>query len=245
MSYFQDFPNTFYKFGDETKPVITQDLSTYVDVLDTIKDEASVYTKYQIFDNERPDQLSFKLYGTPAFYWTFFLMNDNIREQGWPLSNTEIVNFAQRELNLNTITTRTTLSNKFRTGNTLRGVVSGATGLIDHRHLDLGQLVMSNVTGTFTVGEALQEFDPSDNLLNDIPAAVYSYAAEYLSAHHYEDANGLHADIDPTVGPGALLTEVTYLDRYIKMNDALKEIRVIKKDMVFKVVEAFNEAVRS
>jgi len=245
MSYFQDFPNTFYKFGDETKSVIAQDLSAYVDIIDTIKDEVSIYTKYQIFDNERPDQLSFKLYGTTEYYWTFFLMNDNIREQGWPLSNTEIVKFAQAELTLNTITTRVTLADKFKVGNTLEGIASGATGRIDHRHLDLGQLVLTNVSGNFTAGEGLQEKTPGGTLLNDISSAVFSYTPEYLSAHHYEDASGAHTDIDPTVGPGALLTEITYLDRYIRLNDALKEIRVIKKDSIFKVVEAFNQAVRS
>lgn len=245
MSYFQDFPNAFYKFGDETKSVIAQDLSAYVDVIDTIKDEVSIYTKYQIFDNERPDQLSFKLYGTTEYYWTFFLMNDNIREQGWPLSNTEIIKFAQAELTLNTITTRVALADKFKVGNTLEGIASGATGRIDHRHLDLGQLVLTNASGTFIAGEGLQEKTSSGTVVNDVPSAVFSYTPEYLSAHHYENANGLHVDIDPTVGPGALLTEVTYLDRYISLNNNLKDIRVIKKEMIFKVAEAFNEAMRS
>lgn len=242
MAYFKDFPRTYYKFGDEQTFSLVQDLSAYVEIIDTIKDDASVYTKYYIQNNERPDQLSFKLYGSPDFYWTFFMMNDNVREQGWPLSNREILDFAQSELALNTLTTKTVLTDKFKKGQTIEGVSSGATGTIDHRHLDLGQLVLSSTTGTFTVGENVNSTN-SDGVIETI--VVASYEAEYLSAHHYENSAGVTVDIDPAVGPGASLTEITYLDRYISINDALKEIRVLKKEALFQVIEAFNEAIRS
>jgi hypothetical protein len=242
MPYFQDFPRALYRFGNEISYEQFQDLSSYVDIIDQIKDDASAYSKYYILDNERPDQLSYKLYGTPDYHWTFFMMNDNIREQGWPLSNRELLLFVQKELALNTITTKTVLTDKFKIGQTIEGVSSGATGTIDHRHLDLGQLVISNTNGTFTVGENVNSIN-AEGAIETI--SVSSYESEYLSAHHYEDANGVTVDIDPAVGPGALLTEVTYLDRYVSINDSLKEIRVLKRNVLFQIAEAFTEALKS
>lgn len=240
-SYFQNFPKTLYKFANSTESVLFQDLSSYSDIIDAIKGSSAVYTKYYILDNERPDQLSFKLYGTPDFYWTFFMMNDNIREQGWPLSSREVMIKAQTEYPETVLTTKTVLTDKMRPGQLVRGYNSAAQGYITHRHLDLGQLVLRDVTGTFQNGESC--FSITNEGLETI--ANITASEEYLAAHHYEDADGLWQDFDPTVGPGALLTEVTYLDRLHTLNDALKEIRVIKRENIFEIAEYFNQALRS
>lgn len=49
------------------------------------------YTKYVIQDGERADQISQKLYGSPQYYWTFFLLNETLNDglNGWPLSYRE------------------------------------------------------------------------------------------------------------------------------------------------------------
>ena len=86
-NYFRYLPKEFYLFGNEPTPDVFPNLALYADVVDQIKDSVTLYEDITIQDNERPDQTSFRLYGTPDFYWTFFLMNNKLREQGWPLSN--------------------------------------------------------------------------------------------------------------------------------------------------------------
>ena len=71
---------------------------------------------------------------------------------------------------------------------------------------------------------------------------VQSVSKQFNSAHHYENTSG-RIDIDPTVGPGALLTEVTYMDRVISQNNNLKQIRVFKPGDINEVVKSFREAV--
>lgn len=241
MSYFRNFPDVFYKFGDEASAELVQDIGLYVDIIDQLKDEVSVYTDYYIQENERPDQVSYKLYETPHYHWTFFMMNDHLRESGWPLSNSKIIQKAEKLYNKTTITTRTRLYDKFKVGQTIEGVNTGATATIDHRHLDLGQLVISDVTGTFAVGEqvtSLNQFGNTELI------TVKSISDEYNSAHHYTNTSGLIVDIDPTVGPGAQLTEVTYLDRIMSHNNSLKQIRVIRRTAIDQVISAFREALR-
>ena len=241
-NYFQYFPRSFYLFGDETRSDIFQNITIYADVIDQIRDNTTIYNDYYIQDNERPDQTSFNIYGNTNFHWTFYLMNNKLREQGWPLSRSNVLRYAQKKYPNKTITTRTRLTSLtgfFKTGDTIEGRDSGATAKIIHRNLDLGQLFINGISGTFQPGELLQMSGTLDTVL------VHSISDEYLSAHHYEDASKVITDIDPTVGPGALLTEVTYLDRAHSENDNLKQIRVIKPSLIIDVVNSFREAVAS
>ena len=64
------------KFGNETDASLIQDLTVYVDIVDQLKDDTTSYGTYDILDGDRPDQVSFKLYGTPNYHWTFYYLND-------------------------------------------------------------------------------------------------------------------------------------------------------------------------
>lgn len=242
MQYFKNFPAVPYGFGDESLPNVFRNLSLYATVIDEVRNNIAFYQDYHIQEFERPDQVSYKLYGTPNFHWTFYFMNDKIRERGWPLSNRDIIEKANKIYSDKVITTRTLLVDRFKMGQTITGTESGATGKIDHRHLNLGQLVIENSVGTFRAGETVQSTN-ADGIVEEI--VVTSFEEEYNSAHHYENAAGEYVDIDPTVGPGAQLTEVTYLDRLVNENDELKQIRVIKPTSVVDVTNAFKEAIRS
>ena len=73
MSYFYNFPSTFYRYGTEKTPNFVQNLAAYVQVIDDVRDNVAFYTKYNILDGDRPDQVSKKLYGTTDYYFTFFI----------------------------------------------------------------------------------------------------------------------------------------------------------------------------
>lgn len=94
--YFRQFPEVLYKFGNNETSTKFQDLSVYIDVIDQVKDYASFYQNYHIQNGERPDQVSFNIYGTTDYYWTFWLMNDHLREQHWPIANSQLYLRAQQ-----------------------------------------------------------------------------------------------------------------------------------------------------
>jgi hypothetical protein len=243
MSFFTYFPTVDYYFGDEERPDRFRNIAVYAEVIDEIRNNVAFYQDYYIKEYERPDQVSFKFYKTPNYHWTFYLMNDNIRERGWPLTNREILDKAQKDYSLVTITTRSTLTDKMIPYQILTGSSSGATAYVEYRDLDLGQLhVEMTSTTSFIAGETITSLN-ADGELESITA--FSIGSEYLSAHHYENAAGEYVDIDPLVGPGALLTEVTHLDRYITLNDELKTIRIIKPEQITQVAKAFREAIRN
>lgn len=88
--YFSSFPNVQYLFGNEEQPVSYQKLSKYVDTIDVFRESISTYVEYEIRDFERPDTLAYALYGKPEYEWTFFLMNERLREVGWPMATYEL-----------------------------------------------------------------------------------------------------------------------------------------------------------
>jgi hypothetical protein len=254
MSYFENFPQVFYRFGNNETPVSFPQISVYADVIDQIKDDVTTYKEYTILDNMRPDQVSYELYETPDYYWTFFLLNDNIREQGWPLSQVQLLEQCQRDFSGTTLVTADDLTSdqltstgavrdKIVEGVTVVGQTSGVTAIVDHRHLDLGQVIVKG-TKAFIEGEFVY-------LQSDINVGfnATTVVTEYLSTHHWEDASGNYVDlVNPNTGivditGGALNTEITHYDRYIRNNNNLKQIKVLREGVAGSIVNSLITAI--
>lgn len=68
------FQNTFpiIKYGG--KKIV--DIFRYVDIKNDVeKDQTTQYLWHNISEGDRPDVVSYKLYGTTDYYWTFFVTN--------------------------------------------------------------------------------------------------------------------------------------------------------------------------
>lgn len=235
MSFFTNFPQTYYRFGNESSINVIENLAAYVDVIDDVKNNSAFYQKYTILNGDRPDVLSQKLYGTVNYYWTFYLMNDHIRRQGWPVEYNDLLAKAKKDYPNTTIVTRDLMFERFDVGDTITGVSSAAQAKIIRRNLDLGQLIVQITNNrSFTDAELISDGNET--------ITVNSSSAEYLSAHHYKNSDGNIVDIDPENGPGGLLTEVTYLDRYVEANETLKEINVIQPAIINDIIAAFQRA---
>lgn len=239
MAYFAGFPKVPYYFGDEKTPNLVQNFTAYVDVIDKLKEADGLYLKRNIVEGERPDVLSHHLYKDHRYYWTFYLMNDNIRRQGWPLTNNELLKKAKELYPNTTLVIRTILNDTFKVGTTIQGMTSGVSGEIIRRDLDLGQLIIKG-TKNFIDGELIR-YTKEDGSIESI--ALESSAEEYLSAHHYE-LNNRQVDFDPSVGPGVLLEEVTYLDRLNEQNENLKSIKVIKPERIKYVETIYRKSIQ-
>lgn len=243
--FFTNFPTTSYNFGTEASVTAIQNLSSYVDIIDQVKDNLNFYEYYNIQDGDRPDTISQDYYRTPRYYWTLYLLNDNIRQQGWPLTVQEIRTKTQIDYPHKVITTNdvSDLFTHFQVGDLISGQSSGATGTVIKRDLNLGQIFIRPQNGTsFTTGEIVR-----DNTDPSFPefVTVVSVADEYNAVHHYEDANGIPTDIDPYSPPPGILNPVTYLDRYIRANDDLRRIKLIKPTAIEQIVKAYNESLRT
>jgi len=97
IDFFNTFGKTFYDFtGNNSTALVTNFLKQVVAVN---TDDVVNYTKYQIKDRDRPELVSDLLYGDPKYHWTFFLLNDSLKEgkSGWPMSLAEFEEYIETE----------------------------------------------------------------------------------------------------------------------------------------------------
>jgi len=89
IDFFNTFGKTFYDFTGNNSTALMTNFLKQVVAINT--DDVVTYTKYQIQDGDRPEIVSNLLYGDPKYHWTFFLLNDSLKEgkSGWPMSMSE------------------------------------------------------------------------------------------------------------------------------------------------------------
>ena len=242
MLYFNEFQNISYKFGDEVDQTVFQNLTIFADLIDDIKNDITFLNSFTIQEGFRPDQVSQILYETPVHYWTFYLLNDDIREQGWPLVRHEFEEYIKRAFPNTTLTTRdSALVTKFKVGQTVTGNTSGATGKIIRRNIDLGQIIIEGDKGFTESGEIISSTN-SEGTAESL--VTVSSTKEFQSASHYVDGSNNIVDIDFTVGPGGLLTEKTHEDVYFAVNENLRQITVIRPELIGTLSSSFKKAIR-
>mgnify|MGYP001377773014 FL=1 len=243
-NYFKNFEFAEYRFGNNTDIDLAQNLTQYVDLIDQIKNNISFTEKYNILSGDRPDVVSFKLYGTMNYYWTFYLMNDHLKLSGWPLNNDEILDQVKSKYPNRVLTTTSEIGALFPVGQVIEGQSSSAIGEIVKRNLDLGQLFVKLTQGTkFTAGETISYVDTSATGSPTRTLSITGETEQYNAVHHYED-NGVQVDIDPFSGPGVSLTPITYRDRLESRNDALKEIVVIRPNNIVSIASQFQKFIK-
>lgn len=240
-SYFEKFPKVLYLFGDEEQPVLFQHLARYSDLIDRIQEDVGTYVEYEIRDGDRPDTLSYRLYGTSEYDWTFFLMNERLREVGWPKTLGSLYTYAQQNLFSNytaklgltsadSATVRD-LASKYPVGQAI--LAQGSDGTVVRKNLDVGEITISSDSDL--TGKTAMSYDDGTNFV-----ALGNIVYEYQGVHHYEDDSGNWVDF---FYENRTKIPITNLDYLIAQNDEAKKIRVIKKEYIQKVVGEFKRLI--
>ena len=228
-NYFQNFPTLQYNIYGTGKTIELVDIFRSVRLKKSTRDNVLLYTYYTVKNGERPDHLSMELYGTPDYYWTFFMVNENIVNLtvDWPLTYDELNNKINRMYSGYIMNTDTDISKSFTVGETLQGLISGATTTILEKDANLGQIKIGNITGEFRDGEIVIGLTSLSTcqLINVIPFRD--------ATHHYEDANGYITDKQQAVG---IVTNAEY---EIAQNELKTNIRIIRPEYIQRVAEEF------
>jgi len=157
MPFFQQFPKIAYDFGSNGIDSNIVDLFRFVKANEQYFNEIATYIDYQVRDGERPDIVSDSLYGTPEYYWVFFLINEHLKNgiSGWPMPEQELIEYIAEEYPGTTIETRpyiardgdglivdqpNSLSNRFLFAETIFGSTSSARGIVIGKNIQQSQL---------------------------------------------------------------------------------------------------------
>jgi len=277
MTYFDKFKEVPYTFKNGKKVKFTN-MTTYSDVFDQVVDATSVYSFFSVTDGERPDIVSERLYGTSDYYWTFFMLNPDLREKGWPQSVENLNKLMNEQLpgeclvflpqdgvdvGDNTDYLQHAMIDAFPVGSNIFGQISGASGVVYARNVDLGQLFVRKTNDIpFLRNESVVdvfEGAPDSQLIARI---VHNPA--YLAVHHFEDGDGDNVDVDyaldfrgrgnegetniiggvvgdlVTPDPYALTAPyntVTWKEWYQNQNQDLSNIKIVKPGLIGEFVK--------
>lgn len=96
--YFDYNPNLEYAVSVDkaghTNTINIKDYFNLSRVRDNIFKEETLYVEYYVKDGQRPEQISYELYGSEAYYWVILQINDVIDYYNeWPLSQVELNEF--------------------------------------------------------------------------------------------------------------------------------------------------------
>ena len=248
--YFQRFPFVNYNFGDNEANTIFPNITAYIDIVDQIKDEVSFYEKYTILDGDRPDIVSQMLYDTPDYHWTFFFMNDGLRESGWPLSEREMRALVKKRYPHRTVTTQSNIASNFLPGDFVIGKTSGTTGRVVERNLDLGQIVIASdkneagLNNNFGQTEQIAAGTTAEEQAANT-ATLISESQQFNAPLYYKNSSGDIVDIDPYNQTTSGLVPTTIMEDNINFNDRLKEIIVIKPSRIISVVSEYFKLLKA
>ena len=242
--YFQRFPFVEYNFGDNEANTIFPNITSYIDMIDQLKGEVAFYEKYTILDGDRPNVVSQKLYGTPDYHWTFFFMNDGLRESGWPLPEREMRELVKKRYPHRTVTTEDAIAANFLPGDFVLGKTSGTTGRVIERNLDLGQIVIASdeneagLNNNFGQTEQIVAGTTAEEQAINT-ANLISESVQYNATLYYKNSSGDIVDIDPYNQTTSGLIPTTIMEDNIEFNDKLKDIIIIKPDRIASVVSEY------
>lgn len=92
--YFSFFPKTPYTLNDKGSLDLVTNLTTSFSFDDNIKNNTILYYQYDIADDESPDIVSAKIYGSSEKHWIILKLNDiySVKDQ-WPLSSSDLYEY--------------------------------------------------------------------------------------------------------------------------------------------------------
>lgn len=267
--YFKNFPFIKYSFGDNEPEVYFQKLSAAIDLFDSLKQDVSFITKQEILDFERPDTLSYRLYKTTDYYWTFFLMNDQLRESGWPLHVDREQEYIEDRYDGWSFITNDPFAGLLTAGQEILTTPVGQYATIDKADPTLGQIIFSptfeklndqnpdgprlpvSKTGAGSPDGQFPSITGIQFTTGDVDYAlsgafgIGSTTKEYLGVHHWENSAGEYVDVDPLVQNTTGLTRITFKKHLQNKNQELREITVLRPGVINKVVGEFQKLIKS
>ena len=234
MRYFRNFKQVEFDIAGTGETQTITDFFRKARINPVILDNIVYYTYYNIKNGERPDVVSYKLYNSVNYHWTFSLLNPwlvDVRKD-WPMSNTELEDYVNEKYKYDAIMISSyELANKFKIGETVQGLASGALAVVLSKDVNLGYVRVQKTSGTFLNGELLYGKTSGDYMTID------SYRSFVNAPHHFTTANEI---VDRyTIGA----QPVTNYEYEITTNDNNTRIKVIRPEYIQQIGTLFTKLV--
>ena len=245
MSYFNKFKKGSFRVGNQI--IETVNIAHYTQIFEKLADDISFYSYYTVVNGDRLDVISEKLYGTPDYYWTIFLLNKNIVNtyENLPKEyNAELIKYLEGKYPGYALKLKApppgvdkepySLSGKFNiseevTFSTYSGTVSGKFPSLGYLTIDLTSEDSFPLNQEFTLtgqtsGDTIQ-------IANSMPY--------YMAPHHYEDDDGQWV---LWTNQSSSITSI--LEYESEINDQQSQLKVIRPESIYNIASEFERQMR-
>ena len=94
--YFETFPKLLYDIDNTKNFKLVTDIFRRIKVREQLKENAALFSKYDVPSGEQPETTSYKHFGTTDYFWIILLLNDiTDRYYGWPLSDQDFEKYVK------------------------------------------------------------------------------------------------------------------------------------------------------
>ena len=94
--YFETFPKLLYDIDNTKNFKLVTDIFRRIKVREQLKENAALFSTYDVPSGEQPETTSYKHFGTTDYFWIILLLNDiTDRYYGWPLSDQDFEKYVK------------------------------------------------------------------------------------------------------------------------------------------------------
>ena len=94
MSYFIKFPKTTYDIKGDKNRKLLPDILRRVKLRSKLKTETMLFDKYDVKENEKPEDVAYKWFGDAELHWVVLMTNDiTDRYYEWPMNQVQFAEF--------------------------------------------------------------------------------------------------------------------------------------------------------
>jgi|LWDU01.1.fsa_nt_gi hypothetical protein len=238
MGYFNNFNTLDYDLNGDGVIDVIVDLTSMVKLSDTLINNTQLYEYVTVLEGERPDQLSQRLYGTTQYYWTFMLININIKNMwdNWPKGANQLKEYVEHKYEGMCAITMDDISSKdFIVGEDILGQVSGAVGVLKEIHINKKYIVFDMKAGNFLSSESVIGSESSENFL-----------ATLIKSHAYAPYIYLDSSTGTPTNPRTTGTYLfSFFDLETMMNLNNSKLKIIKSDHIAEIAKEFKKEIGS
>lgn len=214
--YFNFFPKTYYS-GDNSSSLDTvTNIIARFGFESSLKENSSAFYKYNIRDSDTPELIAYKYYNNAERHWLVLMFNDIIDPQyDWPLQYQPLLDF---------------IDNKYSTASyadTANTSVSGLTWAMN----------VANVKSYYKYVTTTNNIDGTQ-LIDKIELDYNTWSNTSISTTNHTLQDGTSVTVAVTKD------KITYYDYEQEVNEAKREIKLLKPEFVPQIEKEFKKIIK-
>ena len=92
--YFSKFPLIPYQISTQDSLKLVPDILRRIKIRDSLKAGSSLFDRYDVKENENPEDVAFKWFGSANLHWVILITNNVLdRYYDWPLNQVQFAEF--------------------------------------------------------------------------------------------------------------------------------------------------------